>query len=89
MNEDNDKNVRMATLHSLRRVFLHFLSTNKLGLLETNSNNKKKKEFQLWLKGQLDEYVDVLLTLLSSGSSQFQAAATRTIIEVYSYPLLL
>ena len=81
--EDNVKDVRMAALHSLRRIFVHFLDTGRFSVTSKDDKDKGKKldEFRKWLVQQLSAFQENLHEYIANNDSMFQAPAIRTLLE--------
>ena len=92
--EDISKEERTAALHSLRRIFIHFLESgrleskfisahsNQLAATRESSQSGKLQEYQKWLIQQFNSYQATLLKLISSNETYLQAPAIRTMLEV-------
>ena len=95
--EDISKEERTAALHSLRRIFIHFLESgrlesnfvsahsNQLAVSGESGQSGKLQEYQKWLIQQFNSYQATLLKLISSNETYLQAPAIRTILEVSLY----
>ena len=92
-NEEISHDERTAALHSLRRIFLHFLESGRLeaSFASAHSNQlafvaddkpKKLNEYKKWLIKQFNSYQDTLRKLISSNDTSLQAPAIRTLLEV-------
>ena len=78
---NNQKNERIASLHSLRRIFLNFIENGKLTSSISGGRDKKREEFHQWLVQQYRSYQETLCTLISENDSFFQVPAIRTMLE--------
>jgi len=87
------RDVRMASLHALRRLFVQFLETSRLRLAEQSASDssssasnreahEKLREYKLWLLRQYASYKDDLCSLILSGDDALIAPAIRTLMEV-------
>ena len=81
--EDSPKDVRMAALHSLRRVFVHYLDSGLFGVTSKEDKNKGKKldEFKKWLVQQLNAYQIILRGYIAANDTTFQGPSIRTLLE--------
>lgn len=79
-NEENE--VRMAALHSLRRIFIAFLESGKMRVPSQKSATAQAKEYHSWLSKQYLAFCDTLCALVVDESTFFQAAATRSFMEL-------
>lgn len=85
-NESSPKEERMAALHSLRRIFVHFLENGRLETLSAASDKSGKiQEYKKWLTQQFHSLQDTLTLLIGSNDPSFQAPAIRTMMEVYMH----
>lgn len=93
-NEEISKEERTAALHSLRRIFIHFLESgrleasfvsahsNQLAFVADGDKSKKLQDYKKWLIKQFNSYQDTLRKLISSNDTSLQAPAIRTLLEV-------
>ena len=81
--EDSPKDVRMAALHSLRRVFVYYLDSGLFGVTSKEDKNKGKKldEFKKWLVQQLNAYQTILRGYIAANDTTFQGPSIRTLLE--------
>ena len=95
--EDISKEERTAALHSLRRIFIHFLESgrlesnfisahsNQLAATRESSQSGKLQEYQKWLIQQFNSYQATLLKLISSNEVPRRfSAGTRRILSSIS-----
>lgn len=70
----------MAALHSLRRIFVHYLEAGTLakGISSDDGADKLKD----WLSHQLISFQQLICSLIVSGEPEMQAASIRTMVEV-------
>jgi hypothetical protein len=92
--QSGSKDERMAALHSLRRIFVHFLENGRLeaSFVSVNSNqvavstdsdkSGKLQEYKRWLIQQFNSYQTLLRHLIATEEPSFQAPAIRTLLEV-------
>ena len=93
-NEDIPKEERTAALHSLRRIFVHFLEngrleaffvsahSNQLAVSADSDKSGKLQEYKKWLIQQFNSYQATLRKLIASNDTSLQAPAIRTMLEV-------
>jgi len=83
---DASKDVRMAALHSLRRVFVQFLDEGRFAVplpgKDTDKDKAKKlEEYRKWLMQQFHAFQDALRGYIAANDLTFQAPAIRTLLE--------
>ena len=75
--------IRLAAMHSLRRIFVHIMET---GILLSSMSSSSLAvdslaEYVKWITQQLQSYLDLLTGIISREGSEIQAAAIRTSME--------
>lgn len=76
LNDDKNSNdIRLASLSSLRRIFIKFIEEGRLVI---NSNdNTKVNEYSKWIRQQYYQYLDSANILINSNDETLQAPAIR------------
>eukprot|EP00605_Chrysophyceae_sp_TOSAG23-4_P002958 GSChrysophyteH1.ASY1.ANO1.3257.1 assembled CDS len=75
--------VRLASLHSLRRIFVSFMDTGKLTIVKQNDPDATSlNEFKQWLQLQLQSYQECLCESIKTGDTVMMAPAIRTMVEL-------
>jgi hypothetical protein len=83
LDEKEENETRMAALHGLRRIFLFSLENGKLKAAGTSSSSSAQvKEYQAWLLAQYLSFCNTLCDLVVNENTFFQAAATRSLMEL-------
>mmetsp|Transcript_8922 Transcript_8922/g.13399 ORF Transcript_8922/g.13399 Transcript_8922/m.13399 type:complete len:571 (-) Transcript_8922:55-1767(-) len=90
MDDDCEKAVKLAAMHSIRRVFVNFLENNYFlkSTVESSGDSavaEKLDKFRAWLMQQYNTVKGKMLDLCCSEKLKIQAAAIRTIIEFVRY----
>jgi len=80
--KSNGIQIRLASLHALRRIFISFLEKGKLCAPKSKSAGDVKSEYAVWLQQQLHGYVDELCKWVTSGDAELQAPAILTLLEI-------
>jgi U3 small nucleolar RNA-associated protein 19 len=73
--------VRLASLHALRRLFITFLEGGRLAIVEDDKISKLS-DYKKWLQQQLESYEECLCSSIKDGDSVIMAPAIRTMIEL-------
>ena len=76
--------VRLAALHSLRRVFVEFVESGRMTQVASPSDGgggSKVREYKQWLHQHLQSYQETLCHLVASGQDAFIAPAVRTMMQ--------
>jgi hypothetical protein len=80
--------VRLAAMHTLRRLLIAILesglllSSSSLSSSTKGSENEVLQEYKTWIGNQLKTYLDALEGIVLLEADDIQAAAIRTIVEV-------
>lgn len=72
--------VRLASLHALRRIFLSFTESGRLTIAEDDKQSKLDS-YKLWLQQQLQSYQECLCECIQQGDVVVMAPAIRTMVE--------
>lgn len=88
LTKENDENMQLkiAALHSMRRIFVHFLDNITDLIVAKDSSDNKMSQFKAWYVKQYYAYVDELKVYASISASSkdellLQAPAVRTLLE--------
>jgi hypothetical protein len=85
--------VRLTSLHALRRIFVEFLEGGRMCLGTSSSSSSgdssKAREYKLWLQQQLAAYQECMCSLISANNEDFVAPCVRTFLELISREHLL
>ena len=90
VDSDIRSEVRLASLHSLRRLFMHFLESGILsGDEETKGSNdeekdkkdKALKDYKMWVQQQYVHFKGCVNAIISSGDATMLVPAIRTVLE--------
>ena len=79
--------VRLASLHSLRRLFMHFLESGILsgdeesGKKDGDKKDKALRDYKTWVQQQYVHFKGCVNALVSSGEPSMLVPAIRTILE--------
>eukprot|EP01039_Chlorochromonas_danica_P006961 gene6961-7701_t len=87
-NDDKAKKVRIAAIHSLRRLYVDYLENNKLATLKPNeaATTKLKK----WFNTQYNQFIDMLCKALSSVETDWlHALSIRTLLELLKWDVAI
>ncbi len=78
----NHKDLRIAAMHSLRRIFIDYSENEKLTKPNT-SVNKAMEKFYSWFISQYQEYLGLLCTLVRDDEKEWaHEVSIRTLLEV-------
>lgn len=80
--------IRIAALHSLRRVFVHYLEHKKIVKCVPGGNNEMEK-LKDWLAQQLISFQQLLCSLIIGSEPEMQVASIRTLMEVLIAGILI
>lgn len=72
--------VRLAALHSLRRVFIEFVESGRM-MQVASIGGSKVREYKQWLHQHLQSYQEILCHLVASRQDAFIAPAVRTMMQ--------
>lgn len=90
-NSNAARDIRLAALHALRRLFVQFLEAGRLTIATesstSNNSQDKLREYKQWLHRQYESFKDDLCALILSGDDALIAPSIRTLIEVIKFVL--
>jgi hypothetical protein len=80
---ENHKDVRVAAIHSLRRIFIDFAENDKIVKPTQGSKNKAVEKFYSWFVTQYQEYEKLLCAVIRDEQKEWaHEVAVRTLLEV-------
>jgi hypothetical protein len=82
-NDNLHKDVRIAAIHTLRRIFITFAEENKVTKPSVDNKSKSVEKFYSWFIGQYHEYQQLLCGMLQDADKDWaHEIAVRTMLEV-------
>lgn len=83
-NLEESKDVKVAAIHSLRRLFINFIED---GVFAQSKQSEKKAVYTNWLKLQLNEFIESLLSIIATDPADVNgitvsALSIRTLLEL-------
>ena len=78
--------VRIAAIHALRRITLHYVESGWSSRVPAGSADsqlkKKAMEYNNWFRSQFSSFKEILVQLITSGYEAFHGVAIRSFVEV-------
>lgn len=87
---DQSVDVRLTSMHALRRIFIEFIESGRMTLQPPSSSSAKEgkeqkvREYKQWLHQQLLSYQQILVNMITTSDEAFIAPCVRTMLQFVS-----
>lgn len=89
---EGKSDIRVMSMHTLRRVFLHYIEQGWYYQSVTDASSiddKKRNQYNLWFRKQFFSFKDILIDFINSKEDIYHAVSIRTLLELIKFDSLL